>query len=319
MSEDTLHVENWPDIDIIIPTLNCKENLELCIERIKAQIYKGELNIFIVDGGSKDGTIEVGERYKCKITVIDGIYSDGKKGAKVLGASFGTGEFIWHIDSDNFLIGGDVAKKLVEPLIQHPECNISIPFNAEKPNYRKTRSKMANYLNEFTNRKEIAILRSYFNQGIVENGYSIIKDMEYGITNCSLIRRSAEEKVNFFDNDIELLKRLRKSGLSCAILVQDATFEQNYSDSFIHNGIKQARRLKCFARMGKKGLQEYFVDPEAVKGHFGTNFQYYKKCVKSFMESKDIKELYFLTDLILLFFVVFYSFPYLIKLIKISR
>lgn len=319
MNENPLHVEKWPDIDIIIPTLNCKENLELCLERVKSQMYKGELNIFIVDGGSKDGTIEVGERYKCKITIVDGIYSDGKKGAKVLGAFFGTGEFIWHIDSDNFLIGGDVAKKLVEPLIEHPECNISIPFNAKEPCYRKKRSKMANYLNEFTNRKEIAILRSYFNQGIVENGYSIIKDMEYGITNCSLIRRSAEEKVNFFDNDIELLKRLRKAGLSCAILVQDATFEQNYSDSFIHNAIKQARRLKFFARMGKKGLHEYFVDPEAVRGHFGTNFQYYKRCLKSYMESKDIKELYFLTDLILLFFVLFYSFPYPIKLINISR
>lgn len=319
MKKNTLNVEKWPDIDIIIPTLNCKENLELCLERIKSQMYKGELNIFIVDGGSKDGTAEVAGRYKCKIAIAEGIYSDGKKGAKALGASFGTGEFIWHIDSDNFLVGGDVAKKLVEPLIEHPECNISIPFNAEEPYHKKTRSKMANYLNEFTNRKEISILKSYFDQGIVQHGYSILKDIDYGITNCSLIRRSAEEKVNFFDNDIEFLKRLRKAGLSSAIIVQDAKFEQNYSDSFIYNAIKQARRIKFFANMGKKGLQEYFVDPEVVKGHFSTNFQYYKRYLKSFMKSKNIKDLYFLSDLILLFFVLFYSFPYLIKLINISR
>ena len=74
----------WPTIDVVIPTLNCEDNLKLCLERIRMQKYRGKINIFVIDGGSVDETLKVAEKFNCIIDVIPGIYSDGKNGGKML-------------------------------------------------------------------------------------------------------------------------------------------------------------------------------------------------------------------------------------------
>jgi glycosyltransferase involved in cell wall biosynthesis len=217
-----------PDIDIVIPTLNCKDNLKICLERIRSQEYPANLNVFIVDGGSTDGTLNIASLFKCSIIQAPGIYSDGNGGAKMLGDKLCKSNFIWHIDSDNFLVGQDVALKLIEPLLEHPECQLSVPFNSSEIHTKTRTSKFAFILNKYWNNKEIKDLLIESKKGMMENNYIILKDLNYGISNCVLFRKEALEAVGFFDNDIEVLKRLKEKGLAAAALVPGARFEQNF-------------------------------------------------------------------------------------------
>ena len=57
----------WPDIDVVISTLNCAKNLERCISCIKKQDYNGQIKIIIVDGGSSDDTVSVAKDYTTEV------------------------------------------------------------------------------------------------------------------------------------------------------------------------------------------------------------------------------------------------------------
>lgn len=54
-------------MDIIIPTLNCEKDLEKCLKSLSEQTMK--VNVIVVDGRSKDGTIEVAQKYNAKIFI----------------------------------------------------------------------------------------------------------------------------------------------------------------------------------------------------------------------------------------------------------
>jgi glycosyltransferase involved in cell wall biosynthesis len=52
--------ENLPSISIVIPTYNGEQTLAQCLESIVKQDYPREkVEIIIVDGGSKDKTLDV--------------------------------------------------------------------------------------------------------------------------------------------------------------------------------------------------------------------------------------------------------------------
>lgn len=54
---------NWPSLSIIIPSFNQGAYIERTILSILKQEYKGELEVIVSDGGSKDETVEVLQKY----------------------------------------------------------------------------------------------------------------------------------------------------------------------------------------------------------------------------------------------------------------
>ena len=52
-------------ISVITPTYNSEEYLEECIKGMMSQTYR-EFEHIIVDGGSKDGTLEIIKKYEGK-------------------------------------------------------------------------------------------------------------------------------------------------------------------------------------------------------------------------------------------------------------
>lgn len=311
----------WPEIDIVIPTLNCEENLKICLSRIRSQIYGGNLNVFIIDGGSTDHTVEVAKRNDCIINVIPNIYSTGKNGAKMVGELMGNSEYIWHIDSDNFLVGENVARKLVEGFIMYPECNIAVPFNYYGTNYPRNVSRFARYLNEQINYGELENLNHQLAKASKKGDYFIVDDLDYGVSNCSMIRREAEEVVGYYDSDVELLSRLRKRGLSRAVLVPHAQFEQKAIISFMQYVRKNARRIKFFATYVNR-LDHYFIAPSNASSHFKINGSYYISSLKIFLKGKKRRDLYFIALGIAQVLIFLYSFKSVIilrTLLKVKR
>jgi len=93
-----------PSISIITPTYNSAKTLASCLDSIKNQDYKGDIEIIIADGGSTDSTLEIAQKYTDKI--YPNPLKTGEAG-KAAGVKHARNEIIALIDSDNILPSGD--------------------------------------------------------------------------------------------------------------------------------------------------------------------------------------------------------------------
>jgi glycosyltransferase involved in cell wall biosynthesis len=101
-----------PSISIITPTYNSAKTLADCLESIKNQDYRGDIEIIIADGGSTDSTLEIARKY------TDNIYPNPLKtgeAGKAAGVKHATNEIIALIDSDNILPSRDWLSRMTEP------------------------------------------------------------------------------------------------------------------------------------------------------------------------------------------------------------
>ena len=86
-------------VSVIIPTFNSERTLASCLKSIKNQTYKNT-EIIIVDGGSKDRTVEIGREFGAKVLVENGL---GMSASTNLGAKTSNGYYIYRVDSDVIL------------------------------------------------------------------------------------------------------------------------------------------------------------------------------------------------------------------------
>jgi len=105
--------ENKPLITIIVAVLNNKESLERCIESVNNQTYPYR-ELIIIDGGSKDGTVEILKNNDNKIAYWEskpdrGIYHAFNKAIK-----YAQGEWIYFLGSDDYLWTSDVLEKVAQ-------------------------------------------------------------------------------------------------------------------------------------------------------------------------------------------------------------
>lgn len=89
---------SYPLISIIIATFNSEKTLGLSLESIKKQtLPKNQLEIIVVDGGSKDETLKIARIYKCRIVknpMIEPL------NAKYLGFLKAKGKYLLGLDHD---------------------------------------------------------------------------------------------------------------------------------------------------------------------------------------------------------------------------
>ena len=70
-------MQEFPLVSIVIPTLNCPENLKECLESIKNQTYSN-IEVIVVDGHSTDNTPGMARNFGADV------YSFGPKQSKAL-------------------------------------------------------------------------------------------------------------------------------------------------------------------------------------------------------------------------------------------
>ncbi|MBM3708316.1 MAG: glycosyltransferase family 2 protein [Actinobacteria bacterium] len=132
--------KNLPSISIVIPTYNCGNFLNLCLDSIVSQDYPVELiEIIIIDGGSTDNTIEIAKKYTNKI--FNNPLRTGEAG-KAIGVKNAKNELIALIDSDNILPDKNWFIQMVQPFIEDNNIIGSEPLEYT---YRKTDSYITRY------------------------------------------------------------------------------------------------------------------------------------------------------------------------------
>lgn len=92
-------------VSVIVPVYNSEEYLPMCIESILNQTYKN-LEIILVDDGSKDNSLKVCNEYACRDQRIKVIHQEngGVSVARNTGLDASEGEYITFVDSDDELL-----------------------------------------------------------------------------------------------------------------------------------------------------------------------------------------------------------------------
>ncbi|MBQ8202757.1 MAG: glycosyltransferase family 2 protein [Clostridia bacterium] len=96
---------NQKKVSVIIPAYNAANYIERCLDSIIGQTYKN-LEIIVIDDGSKDNTREKVEKYSAENSAVRYAYQEntGAAGARNNGISLVSGDYITFCDSDDTLI-----------------------------------------------------------------------------------------------------------------------------------------------------------------------------------------------------------------------
>jgi len=104
-----------------MPTLNASALLDNCLRSIAGQTYpRDRYEILLADGGSKDGTQEVGRKFGA--IVIDDRASKNMEESKRVALAQAKGEFILFVDADNELTHPDYLELAVAALVANPQA-----------------------------------------------------------------------------------------------------------------------------------------------------------------------------------------------------
>ena len=100
-------------ISIVVPVYNLEKYIAVCLDSILAQTYQN-LEIIVVDDGSKDGSADVIRKYAEKDSRIIPVYKEngGVTDARMRGLSECSGEWIGFTDGDD-VIEPDMFERLL--------------------------------------------------------------------------------------------------------------------------------------------------------------------------------------------------------------
>jgi len=112
----------WPKISIITPSYNQGRFIEATIRSIILQGYPN-LEYFVIDGGSKDNTIDILKKYEKFITKWVSEPDKGQTHAINKGIKYATGEIIAYLNSDDLYLP-ESLKTAALYLTSHPDVTM---------------------------------------------------------------------------------------------------------------------------------------------------------------------------------------------------
>lgn len=143
-------------VSVIIPVYNVEKYLKRCIDSVLNQSYKN-LEIIIIDDGSKDKSSEICDNYKIKdkrVFVVN-TKNKGLSEARNKGIEISKGEYISFIDSDDW-VESTYIEKLMDLLLEY-KVDISI-CDFKKVYNEKIENKNYNYnekIETYTNKEAL--------------------------------------------------------------------------------------------------------------------------------------------------------------------
>lgn len=149
-------------ISIIIPAFNSEKHVGRCIESVINQEYKN-LEIILVNDGSIDSTLSIFHKYELGDKRIKVISKDngGLSTARNIGIDNATGEFILHVDSDDW-IESDTCSLLLQTMDEEADiviCDMVMELGVKN----KVRREPYKVVNNYTDFMDLYTFRSGLN------------------------------------------------------------------------------------------------------------------------------------------------------------
>ena len=112
-------------ISIVTPSYNQAQYLPTCLRSVSLQSYRPVEHI-IVDGGSKDGSLDILEAFKARDSWLrfSSEPDHGQGDAVNKGFSLATGDIVAWINSDDFYFSTRVFENVVKEFASHPEVDV---------------------------------------------------------------------------------------------------------------------------------------------------------------------------------------------------
>ncbi len=224
------------------------------------------MSLIVVDGGSSDSTAAIARSHGAVVFVNPGQYGYGLQGARHFGENAGSAEYVWNVDSDNYVVEPTAAADLLNALQSDSKVQIAVPLVAVDPEG----SSFSNWLSL----EDLSNIEHMARTGRSQHDNFVVVEMTYGITNASMIRRSALHAAGGFDSDVRLLGRLQRLGLSTAAIVPTAHFYHAQATSWKSYRTKWIRRIAFYSDMTGDQLRRYFAEhplPVSIRGTIGSS------------------------------------------------
>jgi glycosyltransferase involved in cell wall biosynthesis len=108
-----------PKISIIVAVLNGARHADRCIASVAGQTYQNR-ELIVIDGGSKDGTVEILQKWKHEIAYWVSEPDHGISDAWNKGLARATGDWLCFLGADDYLTDLTVLAKAAEQLRAAP-------------------------------------------------------------------------------------------------------------------------------------------------------------------------------------------------------
>ena len=121
--------KNKPSVSIIVPVYNVSPYVEDCIHSVMRQTYDGKVECIVVDDCGTDDSMAIVERLIAEYTgpiifkVLHHTHNRGLSEARNTGINAATGEWLWFIDSDDW-IEDDALNILYTLIIENEDINV---------------------------------------------------------------------------------------------------------------------------------------------------------------------------------------------------
>lgn len=217
-------------VSVVIPTLNEEKHIGKCIESILNSSYK-DLEILVVDGGSKDRTVEIASKYE-KVKVLKNPFRYTPDGLNI-GIQNSSGKYI-------FLAGAHSSfdEKYIEECVKRIEegkCDVAGGVLKTLPRSDSAKAKaIANTLQSI-----FGVGASKFRIAASESQEQYVDTVAYGI-----YKKDVFEKSGFFNTmlirnqDIDMNYRIKRAGYKVMLVPSVKAYyyaRDNFKDFFKNN------------------------------------------------------------------------------------
>jgi glycosyltransferase involved in cell wall biosynthesis len=110
-------------ISVITVCKNSEKLIEQAIKSVVDQTYS-DIEYIIIDGNSHDRTQEIINTYRHRISRFVSESDDGIYAAMNKGINLASGDFIYFLNSDDYLFDNHVIQDIANFLICHPDCDL---------------------------------------------------------------------------------------------------------------------------------------------------------------------------------------------------
>lgn len=114
-------MNKYPDLSILIITLNSERTIYKCLENINKQNYSSIKEVLIVDGGSTDKTLEIAKSFDLPIKIINGKYKNNQEARRGVGIKLVKSKYFAMIDSDNYIYDENWLKEMMQPFLENDQ------------------------------------------------------------------------------------------------------------------------------------------------------------------------------------------------------